>query len=92
MNCPDTVDDVNRGTAIYGTQVAIIQGKMTRRRPQHITKSKRIPILSPFLLHHPTIQSSNWVELSIDDTVIRRFEELASREGMSPIINGDPIF
>ena len=53
-NCKPTVDDVNAGLAIYGPLKPILQGKMTRKKPQHIEGRKRVPIPSPVLKLHPT--------------------------------------
>ena len=53
-NCKSTVDDISRGLAIYGPQVNILKGKMTRKRPQHIVAKQRVSIPSPVLQFHPT--------------------------------------
>ena len=54
INCTPTPDDVTRSTAIYGPSKPILQGKMTRKRPQHVQQIPRSIIPSPVLKHHPT--------------------------------------
>ena len=58
INCVPTTDDINRGLAIYGPLKAIVQGKMTRRRPQHVEGHPCIDIPSPILKFHPNEEIS----------------------------------
>jgi len=48
-----TLDDINRAEAIYGEGTQIIKGKMTRKRPEHISTVKHVQLPPPLLKHHP---------------------------------------
>ena len=52
INTRVTVDGIKRAEAIYVTRVAILKGKMVRKRPQHIQNVPRIPLPSLLLYHH----------------------------------------
>ena len=53
LNTAVTSDDINRAEAIYGEGTQIIKGKMTRKRPEHISTIKRVQLPPPLLQHHP---------------------------------------
>ena len=55
INCPITVDDINRAEAIYGKPVPLLQGKMTRVTPSSPVKSKSLPLPSCVFEHHMEI-------------------------------------
>ena len=42
--CPITTDDISRVEAIYGPQIPIIQGKETRRSPDHHKTTPSTPL------------------------------------------------
>jgi len=48
VNCPVTIDDINRAEAIYGSQVALLKGKTVRQSPEH-NFVKRVQTPSPLL-------------------------------------------
>ena len=53
-NCVPTQEDITKGIAIYGPSKPLLQGKMTRKRPNYMQKAKRVQIPSPVIMHHPT--------------------------------------
>lgn len=53
INCKSSVDNINCGLAIYGPQKAIVQGKLTHKRPQHLKICKCVDIPSPVLKFYP---------------------------------------
>jgi len=55
INCPITVDDINRDEVIYGKPVPLFQGKMTRITPSPPCKNKLLPLPSCLLEHHMEI-------------------------------------
>ena len=55
-NCPVTHDDAKRAMAIYGPDVAVLKGKMTRSAAApRIPTFEAVPIPAPLLEHHSTV-------------------------------------
>ena len=54
-NCPVTVDDANRAVKIYGTDVAALQGKTTRRTPEHVPSNQLYPLPLSLLDAHKQV-------------------------------------
>ena len=52
INTRVTVDGIKRAEAIYVTRVAILKGKMVRKRPQHVHNVPLVPLPNLLLYHH----------------------------------------
>ena len=54
LNCDITVNNISRAVAIYGPSEPMLQGKMVRRRPEHVADIPRVPLPPMITEHHPS--------------------------------------
>ena len=74
-NCPITTDDIKRADAIYGPNIKTIQGKSTRRIPDHHKNIPRIPL--PYLM----VKNHNNVELTMDFSLLTEALSYTQNQG-----------
>jgi hypothetical protein len=84
LNCNITIDDINRAELIYGPPTPILQGKMTRQKPQSV-KIERIPLPLPISKHHKNLQ------LYVDFFFVNGYPFLATKSAKVNFITAQPV-